>query len=56
MRSEEKTMDVGESTLKRREFLSVGGATIAGAAIGGREGGRSHGSHVAGREASGSPR
>ena len=38
MRSEEKTMDVGESTLKRREFLSVGGATIAGAAIGGREG------------------
>ena len=31
----EKTMDVGEPTLKRREFLSVGGATIAGAAIGG---------------------
>ena len=30
-----KTMDVGEPTLKRREFLSVGGATIAGAAIGG---------------------
>jgi len=31
----EKTMDVGEPTLKRREFLSVGGATIARAAIGG---------------------
>ena len=34
----EKTMDVGEPTLKRREFLSVGGVTIAGAAIGGGEG------------------
>ena len=33
-----KTSDLGEPTLKRREFLSVGGATIAGAAIGGGEG------------------
>ena len=38
MSESKKTTDLGESTLKRREFLSVGGATIAGAAIGGGEG------------------
>lgn len=38
MSASKKTMDVGEPTLERREFLSVGGATIAGAAIGGGEG------------------
>ena len=38
MSASERTMDLGESTLERREFLSVGGATIAGAAIGGGEG------------------
>ena len=39
MSASERTMDLGESNLERREFLSVGGATIAGAAIGGGEGG-----------------
>ena len=38
MSESKKTTDLGESTLERREFLSVGGATIAGAAIGGGEG------------------
>ena len=38
MSASKRTMDLGESTLERREFLSVGGATIAGAAIGGGEG------------------
>ena len=43
MSPSKRTMDLGESTLERREFLSVGGATIAGAtiagaAIGGGEG------------------
>ena len=38
MSASERTMELGESTLKRREFLSVGGATIAGAAIGAGEG------------------
>ena len=33
-----RTMNLDESTLKRREFLSVGGATIAATAIGGGEG------------------
>ena len=34
MRASKKTTGVGEPTLKRREFLSVGGATIAATAIG----------------------
>ena len=38
MSESKKTTDLGEPTLERREFLSVGGATIAGAAIGGGEG------------------
>ncbi len=38
MGASKRTTDLGESTLERREFLSVGGATIAGAAIGGGEG------------------
>ncbi len=38
MSASKKTTDVGEPTLKRREFLSVGGATIAATAIGGGEG------------------
>ncbi len=38
MSASKRTKDLGESTLERREFLSVGGATIAGAAIGGGEG------------------
>ena len=38
MSESKKTTDLGEATLERREFLSVGGATIAGAAIGGGEG------------------
>ena len=38
MSESKKTTDLGEATLERREFLSVGGATIAGAAIGGAEG------------------
>ena len=38
MSESKKTTDLGDSTLERREFLSVGGATIAGAAIGGGEG------------------
>ena len=38
MSESKRTMDLGESTLERREFLSVGGATIAATAIGGGEG------------------
>ena len=38
MSASKRTDDLGEPTLQRREFLSVGGATIAGAAIGGGEG------------------
>ena len=38
MSASKRTTGLGESTLERREFLSVGGATIAGAAIGGGEG------------------
>ena len=38
MSASKRTTDLGESTLERREFLSVGGATIAGAAVGGGEG------------------
>ena len=38
MSTSKRTSDLGEPTLERREFLSVGGATIAGAAIGGGEG------------------
>ena len=38
MGASEKTSELAEPTLERREFLSVGGATIAGAAIGGGEG------------------
>ena len=38
MSASKRTSDLGEPTLERREFLSVGGATIAGAAIGGGEG------------------
>ena len=38
MSASKKTTNPAESTLERREFLSVGGATIAGAAIGGGEG------------------
>ena len=34
MSASKRTMDLGESTLKRREFLSVGGATIAATAVG----------------------
>ena len=37
MSASKRTTGLGESTLKRRDFLSVGGATIAGAAIGGGE-------------------
>ena len=39
MSESKKTTDLGESILERREFLSVGGATIAGVAIGGGEAG-----------------
>jgi 2-haloacid dehalogenase len=38
MGASEKTSEFTELTLERREFLSVGGASIAGAAIGGGEG------------------
>ena len=38
MSASKRTTGLGEPTLERREFLSVGGATIAGAAIGGGEG------------------
>ena len=38
MGASEKTSEFTEPTLQRREFLSVGGATIAGAAFGGGEG------------------
>ena len=31
-------MDLGESTLERREFLAVGGATIAATAVGSSDG------------------
>jgi 2-haloacid dehalogenase len=37
MSASKRTTGLGESTLERREFLSVGGATIAGTAIGGGE-------------------
>ncbi len=33
MSASKRTMDLGESTLKRREFLAVGGATIAATAV-----------------------
>ena len=35
---DEPTLDLGEPTLERREFLSVGGATIAATAMVGGEG------------------
>lgn len=38
MSTSKEKMDLGETTLERREFLSVGGATIAGAAMGTGEG------------------
>ena len=38
MSASETTMDLGEPTLKRREFLSFGGATIAASTLGGGEG------------------
>ena len=38
MGASKETSELAEPTLERREFLSVGGATIAGAAIGGGEG------------------
>ncbi len=37
MSASKKTTDVGEPTLKRRQFLAAGGATIAATAIGGGE-------------------
>ena len=37
MGASKETSELAEPTLERREFLSVGGATIAGAAIGGGE-------------------
>ena len=38
MSASKETTDLTEASLERREFLSVGGATIAGAAMGGGEG------------------
>ncbi len=38
MSESKRTTDLGESTLERRKFLSVGGATIGGGALGGGEG------------------
>ena len=38
MSASKKTMGLGEPTLKRREFLAAGGATIAAGALGGGEG------------------
>ncbi len=38
MSARKETTDLTEATLERREFLSVGGATIAGAAMGTGEG------------------
>ena len=38
MSASKRTMDLGESTLKRREFLAVGGATIAATAVGSSDG------------------
>ena len=38
MSASKRTMDLGESALKRREFLAVGGATITATAVGGAYG------------------
>ena len=40
MSESKKTTDLGESTLERRKFLSVGGATIAATTLGADPGAR----------------
>ena len=38
MSEREKTTELGEPTMKRRDFLAVGGASIAATTFGGGEG------------------